>query len=264
MTHDMTLSAQNLSVQFGAREVLHDTGFNALQPGQLTALIGPNAAGKSTLFRTIAGLIKPRRGTAMLGDQNLGELSTRARLKRICFMPQFFTASAALSVFDVVLMAQKQLAGWRVTQADMTAVAQNLQHAGIGHLADANIGELSGGQAQMVSVCQALTRRSDVYLFDEPTSALDLRHQLDVMTRIRTAMQDRHAIGIVALHDLNLAARYADHLILIGDGKILAQGASADVLSDPLIAQTYNVEIETALGPRKDLNVHAYADETAA
>lgn len=260
----MTLSAHDLSVQFGTRIVLHDTGFADLRPGHLTALIGPNAAGKSTLFRTIAGLIKPRRGTVMLGGQDLNMLSTKARLERICFMPQFFSANAALSVFDVVLMAQKQLAGWRVNEDDMTAVAGHLHAAGIGHLADAHIGELSGGQAQMVSICQALTRRSDVYLFDEPTSALDLRHQLDVLTRIRTAMRDRQSIGVVALHDLDLAARYADHLILIGGGKILAQGTPCDVLSDPLIAQTYDVAIETAQGPRKELNVHAYLDETAA
>jgi iron complex transport system ATP-binding protein len=260
----MTLSAQNLNVQFGAKPVLHDTGFEALHLGQLTALIGPNAAGKSTLFRTIAGLIKPRGGTVMLGDQNLAHLNFKTRLQRVCFMPQFFTANAALSVFDVVLMAQKQLSGWRVNDDDMIAVPQNLEAAGIGHLADANIGELSGGQAQMVSVCQALTRRSDVYLFDEPTSALDLRHQLEVLTRIRAAMRDRGAIGIVALHDLNLAAQYADHLILIGQGRVLTQGRPADVLSDPLIAHTYDVAIETASGPRKELNVHTYTNETAA
>lgn len=260
----MTLTAQGLSVQFGSRRVLHDTGFDALRPGRLTALIGPNAAGKSTLFRTIAGLIKSRSGIISLSGKNLAELNVKARLERVCFMPQFFTANAALSVFDVVLMAQKQLAGWRVNADDMAAVAQHLHDSGIGHLADANIGELSGGQAQMVSICQALTRRSDVYLFDEPTSALDLRHQLDVMTRIRTAMQERNAIGIVALHDLNLAARYADHLLLIGNGKIRAQGAPLHVLSDPLIAQTYDVAIETTHGPRKELNVHAYVDDTAA
>ncbi len=256
----MTLSANNLSVLFGSRRVLHDTGFDALQPGQLTALIGPNAAGKSTLFRTIAGLVTAKSGTVMLGGQNLDQLSARKRLQQVCFMPQFFTANAALSVFDVVLMAQKQLAGWRVRTEEMTAVAQNLHDAGIGHLADAYIGELSGGQAQMVSVCQALTRQSEVYLFDEPTSALDLRHQLDVMTRIRDAMRARGAVGVMALHDLNLAARYADHLVLIGGGKILAQGSPDQVLSDPVIAQTYDVEIQTALGPRKELNVHAYAD----
>lgn len=260
----MTLSAQGLSVQFGARQVLHDTGFDALRQGQLTALIGPNAAGKSTLFRTIAGLIKPQSGTVSIHGQDLPQLGVKARLDRVCFMPQFFTANAALSVFDVVLMAQKQLAGWRVSTDDMTAVAQHLHNSGIGHLAEANIGELSGGQAQLVSVCQALTRKADVYLFDEPTSALDLRHQLEVMTRIRTAIKDRNAIGIVALHDLNLAARYADHLLLIGNGKIRAQGAPTEVLSDPLIAETYEVAIETAHGPRKELNVHAYVEHSAA
>jgi iron complex transport system ATP-binding protein len=260
----MTLSAQKLSVTFGARTVLHDTGFDALKPGQLTALIGPNAAGKSTLFRTIAGLVTSDRGTVCLGNQDLSQINLKTRLQRVCFMPQFFTASAALTVFDVVLLAQKQLAGWRVREYDMIAVAQNLEDAGIGHLAEANIGELSGGQAQMVSVCQALTRQADVYLFDEPTSALDLHHQLNVLTRIKDAMAKREAIGLVALHDLNLAARYADHLLLIGQGKIIAQGAPVDVLSDPLIAQTYGVTIEVAQGPRQELNVHAYANETAA
>ena len=260
----MTLDAQNLSVSFGARTVLHDTGFEALQPGQLTALIGPNAAGKSTLFRAIAGLVTPDHGTVRLGDQDLSQINLKTRLQRVCFMPQFFTASAALTVFDVVLMAQKQLAGWRVREDDMIAVAQNLEDAGIGHLAEANIGELSGGQAQMVSVCQALTRQADVYLFDEPTSALDLHHQLNVLTRIKDAMRNRGAIGLVALHDLNLAARYADHLLLIGQGKIIAQGRPVDVLSDPLIAQTYGVTIQVAQGPRQELNVHAYTDETAA
>ena len=245
----MTFSAQGIEVSFGTRTVLSDTGFEALQPGQLTALIGPNAAGKSTLFRTLAGLVKPQKGTMMLDGSDLSELTLQRRLQRICFMPQFFTANAALSVFDVVLMAQKQLAGWRVSGDD-----------GIGHLAEANIGELSGGQAQMVSGCQALIRQAEVYLFDEPTSALDLRHQLNVMDQIKTAMKERGAIGIVALHDLNLAARYADHLLLIGSGQILAQGAPDVVLSDPLIATTYDVAIQTGEGPRNELNVHAYAD----
>lgn len=256
----MSLTANDINVTFGTRTVLRDTGFAALQTGHLTALIGPNAAGKSTLFRTVAGLIKPSAGQIDLDGQDLSKLTIQKRLKRICFMPQFFTANAALSVFDVVLMAQKQLSGWRVSQADMTAVASTLDEAGIGHLADANIGDLSGGQAQMVSVCQALIRRSQVYLFDEPTSALDLRHQLDVMSRIKATMQERGTIGIVAMHDLNLAARYADHLLLIGSGRILAQGRPDIVLSDPLIAETYDVAVQTGTGPREELNVHAYAD----
>lgn len=253
------LSVSALSFSYGTRPILQDVSFKASRPGQVTALIGPNAAGKSTLFKSIAGLLKPSSGEVILNDTNLANLSTQERLKRVCFMPQFFAANAALTVFDVVMMAQKNLLGWRVSDEDSRLVAQALDSCGIGHLAEAYVGELSGGQSQMVSVAQALVRRSEAYLFDEPTSALDLRHQLDVLGRIRSAIQDRNAVGMIALHDLNLAARFADHLILIGQGRILAQGKPYDVLSDPMIASTYGVDVELSTGPRKDLLVHAYA-----
>ncbi|WP_299471789.1 ABC transporter ATP-binding protein [uncultured Roseibium sp.] len=253
------LTAENLTFSYGARRIFDGVGFDPIIPGQLTALIGPNAAGKSTLFRLIAGLLKPETGKVHLGDTDLDTLSTRRRLERVCFMPQFFTANAALSVFDVVMMAHKQLKGWRVSENDMIIVGTALQEAGIGHLSEAYVSELSGGQSQMVSVTQALIRKSDVYLFDEPTSALDLRHQLEVLGQIKSAVADRDAIGVVALHDLNLAARFADNLILIGEGRILAQGPPAEVLRADAISNTYGVAIETTIGPREELIVHAYA-----
>ncbi|MEM1236490.1 MAG: ABC transporter ATP-binding protein [Pseudomonadota bacterium] len=253
------LSASGLNFAYGSRPILRDAGFEDLKPGQLTALIGPNASGKSTLFRTISGLLKPSSGTVHLGDTDLATLSTRERLRRVCFMPQFFAANAALTVFDVVMMAQKNLSGWRVNSDDMEAVGQALHSAGIGHLAEAYISELSGGQSQMVSVAQALIRLSDVYLFDEPTSALDLNHQLSVLSQIKTAVIERQAVGIIALHDLNLAARFADRLLLLSGGRILADGAPADVLPIPELAATYGVDIEITQGPRKDITVHAYS-----
>ncbi|MEO9650121.1 MAG: ABC transporter ATP-binding protein [Roseobacter sp.] len=253
------LSAENLTFSYSARPVLKNLAFDALPTGKLTVLIGPNAAGKSTLFRLIAGLAKPKTGQIMLNGENLGNLSTRERLKRICFMPQYFAANAALTVFDVVMMSRKQLRGWRVSEADMQAVGTALAQAGIGHLSEAYVSELSGGQSQMVSVAQALIRSSDVYLFDEPTSALDLGHQLDVLGRIKSAMTTRGSIGIVALHDLNLAARFADHLILLGHGRILAHGAPDVVLRSSAISEIYKVDVEIAQGPREDLTVHAYA-----
>lgn len=253
------LTVKDLAFSYGSRRIFDGVDLDPIVPGRLTALIGPNAAGKSTLFRLIAGLLKTERGSVHLGDVDLATLSTRARLERVCFMPQFFTANAALTVFDVVMMAHKQLKGWRVNEADMIAVGTALQGAGIGHLSEAYVSELSGGQSQMVSVTQALIRKSDVYLFDEPTSALDLRHQLDVLGQIRSAIAQRGAIGVVALHDLNLAARFADHLILLGEGRILAQGSPAEVLQAEAISNTYGVAIETSRGPREELIVHAYA-----
>ncbi|MBG6146898.1 iron complex transport system ATP-binding protein [Labrenzia sp. EL_208] len=253
------LSAENISFSYGSRQIFDAIAFEPIVPGQLTALIGPNAAGKSTLFRLIAGLLPLQSGKVHLGNIDLDSLSTRARLKRVCFMPQFFTANAALTVFDVVMMAHKQLKGWRVSDADMIAVGTALHEAGIGHLAEAYVSELSGGQSQLVSVTQALIRNSDVYLFDEPTSALDLRHQLDVLGQIKSAVVRRGAVGVVALHDLNLAARFADNLILLGEGRILAQGSPRQVLRANAIAKTYGVAIETSQGPREELIVHAYA-----
>ena len=255
----MTLSAQNLTFAYGTRPVLQEAGFAALQPGHLTALIGPNASGKSTLFRVIAGLLTPVVGTVTLADTDLATLPLRTRLGRVCFMPQFFAANAALTVFDVVMMARKNLSGWRVTPEDTEAVGEALYNARIGHLSEAYISELSGGQAQMVSVAQALIRQADVYLFDEPTSALDLHHQLAVLGRVRDTIAARGAIGIVALHDLNLAARFADRLILLNHGQVVAQGAPREVLQKPEIAQTYGVDIHITTGPKEDLVVHAYA-----
>ncbi|WP_298818319.1 ABC transporter ATP-binding protein [uncultured Roseibium sp.] len=252
------LSAEGLSFSYGPRQIFNQVDVGPVKSGQLTALIGPNASGKSTLFRLIAGLLSVEAGRVRLDETDLASLSTRARLKRICFMPQFFTANAALTVFDVVMMAHKQLQGWRVSEADMISVGTALEAAGIGHLAEAYVSELSGGQSQMVSVAQALIRNSDVYLFDEPTSALDLRHQLEVLQQIRSAVIARNAIGIVALHDLNLAARFADNLILLGNGRILAQGSPAEVLRKQSIADTYGVAIETSTGPRQEIVVHAY------
>lgn len=253
------LRIDTLSFAYGARPVLEEVSLAPLQPGTLTALIGPNASGKSTLFRCIAGLLKPASGSVWLGDTDLATLRSKARLQRVCIMPQFFAANAALTVFDVVLMAHKNLSGWRVLPSDVSAVAAALEAGGIEHLADAYIGELSGGQAQMVSVAQSLVRRSEVYLFDEPTSALDLRHQLDVLAQIRAQMIARNAIGIVALHDLNLAARFADHLILLGEGRVRVQGAPADVLGTPDLSDVYRVAIEVAQGPKQEISVHAYA-----
>lgn len=254
----MTLAVTNLCHHYGARQVLHNATFAAAAPGSLTAMIGPNAAGKSTLFRAVAGMIRPASGQITLEGADLAAMPARSRTRLIGFMPQSFTSNAALTVFEVVMLARKQLSGWTVAREDIHAVAALLEKMGIAHLAQAHVGEISGGQGQMVSAAQALIREPRVFLFDEPTSALDLRRQLELMSLIRDETRARNVTSIVALHDLNLAGRFADELLLVRQGQILAQGTPDSVLGDARVGETYGVGLDLISHPKGGLHVSAY------
>ncbi|NBC48984.1 MAG: ATP-binding cassette domain-containing protein [Gammaproteobacteria bacterium] len=240
----MSLHVRGLDFAYPAKPVLQGIDTGALAAGQLTALLGPNAAGKSTLFRCIAGLLPPQAGEIQLGEARLHDLPRAERIRRVCYMPQTFSSSAALTVFEVVLLARKHLQDWQVRDDDVAIVERLLQRCGLVHLAERYIGELSGGQQQMVSICQAMLRPADVFLLDEPTSALDLRHQLEMMQTLRDLTSERQVVTIAAMHDLNLAARFANHLLLMRAGRILAAGPKEEILSSPVLAETYGVKIE--------------------
>ncbi|MEM7024490.1 MAG: ABC transporter ATP-binding protein [Pseudomonadota bacterium] len=241
----MSLSVRALSFSYGKQApVLRDVRIEPITPGRLTALIGPNAAGKSTLFRCIAGILPCPQATVYLDDDDLALSSRREWSKQVCFVPQGFMTSAALTVFDLVLLARKHLSGWRVTSQDIDASETVLLKLGIGHLAETYVGDLSGGQQQMVSLSQALVREPALFLLDEPTSALDLRHQLEIMTVIRDVTSERGITTIVALHDLNLAARFADEMILMREGEIAATGPPKDILCSQELEDTYGVNLD--------------------
>lgn len=244
----MTLKIHDLSFSYPNKPVLNAITTGEIPSGQLTALLGPNAAGKSTFFRCIAGLQKPQTGHITLDDKDLQAIHQSERIQNICYMPQNFSSSAALTVFEVILLARKHLGNWHIVEDDIKAVTHILERFGIADLAAQYISELSGGQQQIVALCQAMIRPTRIFLLDEPTSALDLRHQLEVMQTLSTITTERKAITIAAMHDLNLAARFADHIILMKAGKILAAGNKDKILTSPELAQTYgvNIELQTA------------------
>ncbi|MEL6964770.1 MAG: ABC transporter ATP-binding protein, partial [Pseudomonadota bacterium] len=170
----MSLNVKGLSFAYSkGKSVLYDVHFDIASTDRLIALIGPNAAGKSTLFRCIAGMLRPASGTVFLNHDDMTAVDRRDWSKRICYMPQSTASSAALTVFDVVLIARKHLSGWRIADDDIETTEKLLARLGIEHLADSYVGDLSGGQQQMVSIAQALVRNPNVFLLDEPTSALD-------------------------------------------------------------------------------------------
>ena len=240
----MTLRVRGLSFGYPGKPVLHEVETGELPCGKLTALLGPNAAGKSTLFRCLAGLLAPRAGIVVLGADDLHAMGRAQRIRDVCYMPQSYVSTAALTVFEVVLLARKHQADWRVADADLAAVSGLLARFGVEHLADRYIGELSGGQQQLVALCQAMVRPGRLFLLDEPTSALDLRHQLEVMQTLCSITAERGAVTIAAMHDLNLAARFADHIVLMKDGRVIASGPKERILASPELGWTYGVTIE--------------------
>ena len=253
----MSLSLNDINMSYGKNQVLFDVSIKNVKRGEFVGLIGPNASGKSTLFRTITGLVKPSVGNVVLDDTDLGGLRRSERARRVAYMPQAFGCNAALTVFESVLLALKQTTGWRVKAENLTRVEEVLSELSLTNIAGRGIGVLSGGQAQMVAVAQTLVRDPALVLLDEPTSALDLHHQLSILTAIRKSIHSREMIGIAALHDLNLAAQFCDRLILIREGRIAADGLPKEVLALDEIGKTYKVTTHLNHTKRGSLFVEA-------
>ncbi len=253
----MSLTIDHITAGYGRKTVLRDVSIKNIQGGTFVGLIGPNASGKSTLFKTLAGLIKPSTGRICIDDQDITTLGRKERARRVAYMPQAFGCNALLTVFESVLLALKQTNGWRVYDDNLDRVAQALHALGLSHLSDRGISDLSGGQAQMVAVAQTLVREPEVILLDEPTSALDLHHQLSVMTSVRAEAQRRQPVVMAALHDLNLAAKFCDRLVLLRNGEILADGAPEKILALSEIGETYRVQTSLEFTQSGDLYVDA-------
>ena len=257
----MALAIHDLSFRYGASPVLERLSTGELPRGKLAALVGPNGAGKSTLFRCAAGLLRPQAGSATLDGADLAPLTGRERARKIFYLSQDTEARVALSVFDIILLARKSLhRGFALAASpnDMRAVEAVIAELGLDAFASRDIGTLSGGQRQLAAIGQALVREPDVLLLDEPTSALDVRRQLDVMAIIREATRRRGIVTVAAIHDLSLAARFADRVLVMNDGRIAQAGAPADVLAHPAVSETYAVGVHLERSARGTLLVEPY------
>ena len=233
---------EDLQAGYGKRAIVRDLSFGPLQGGSITALVGPNAAGKSTFLRAIAGLI-PARGRVWLDGDDLLTIRAPARARRLAFMPQALPTGVALNVLESVIHARRASAGGLFSEnaAAETALAM-LKHLGIAPLALEGLDRLSGGQKQLVSLAQALVRQPRLLLLDEPTSALDLRYQVEVMATLRTFAATTGAAVLIVLHDLALAARWAEQIILMSAGRIYTAGAPAVAITPQSLADVYKVD----------------------
>lgn len=234
----MILEARELRFSYGSLPVLQGVDIR-IGPG-ITAIIGPNAAGKSTLLKCLAGLLRPH-GDLRLDQRKLESIPREEFTRVVSYLPQDFSTRAVLTVFETVLLGRLHRLGWHVQHEDVQAVEALLEELGLADLSERNIGELSGGQRQMVTIAQALAREPTVLLMDEPTSSLDLRHQFEVCALVRAVTAARGISAAVAMHDLNMAARFADTIYILENGRVRSSGPPAEVLTEEAIASVYRV-----------------------
>ncbi|WP_205254326.1 ABC transporter ATP-binding protein [Halorubellus sp. JP-L1] len=235
-----------------------------LPAGEVTALVGPNGSGKSTLLKAMADQLAPERGGVLLDGDEIRSLETKTLARRLGLLSQHNKAPESLSVEDLAYHGRYPYRGFfeSVTEADHEAVERAIGLAGVDHLRDSEMSNLSGGQKQLAWIAMVLAQDTDVLLLDEPTNHLDLHHQLRVMEVLRSLNEDAGVtIGIV-LHDVGQAARFADNLIAMKDGELYDWGPPRDVVTEALLADVFEVDAtvdsESPTGPH--ISPHAALD----
>ncbi|MCW4385918.1 ABC transporter ATP-binding protein [Salinibacterium sp. SYSU T00001] len=242
MTTTHTLQAEQLTLGYGDRTVIE--GLNLTVPaGRITAIVGPNACGKSTLLRSMSRLLAPRHGQVLLDGRQVHRMPAKELARTLGLLPQSPIAPDGITVADLVGRGRHPHHGvfTRWTHDDDVAVAEALEATETLELSDRPVDELSGGQRQRVWIAMALAQQTDVLLLDEPTTFLDVSHQLDVLDLLVDLNQRRGTTIVMVLHDLNMAARYADHLIALDAGRVHAAGAPEEVLTAECVQAVFGI-----------------------
>jgi iron complex transport system ATP-binding protein len=245
-----SLDAHGLTAGYGPESVLRGIDLD-IPPGGFTVIVGPNACGKSTLLRTLGRMLAPRSGAVLLDGALIHSLPTKTVARTLGLLPQSPVAPEGLVVSDLVARGryphQRLLRPW--TDEDQEAVLQAMETADVTDLAERVVDELSGGQRQRVWLAMALAQRTPLLLLDEPTTYLDIAHQIDVLD----LCDDLHRSGqtiVAVLHDLNLAFRYATHVVVMSDGRIAARGAPEDIVDANLIGDVFDLPCEVRPDPQ--------------
>lgn len=242
----MTLELDNAGFKTKNRWLVRGAALR-LSPGTFTALVGPNGSGKSTILRLLAGLWKLSEGKVLLDGKNLNALPRREIAKQIAYTPQDTTFEFAFTVRDVVMMGRHPHLGRfeREKTRDINAVEAAMERCDCANFANRFVNELSGGERQRVILARSLATEADIILMDEPLASLDLSHSFDVLNICRDLAKSGKTIAL-AIHDLNLAARYASNVVLVANGRVAAVGTAEEVLTDDLIGQVFGVSTSRA------------------
>lgn len=237
------MHVENLTLAYGADEPVVAGLSLEVPAGQVTAVVGPNGSGKSTLLRGMSRLLKPSSGRVLLDGKDIHELPARELARQLGVLPQGPVTPEGITAAELVSRGRHPHRGLfaRLTPEDQQAIEDALDAVELAELRDRPVDQLSGGQRQRVWIAMVLAQGTQHLLLDEPTTYLDLAHAVDVMNVVHAAAHTSGRTVVTVLHDLTLAAQYADHLVVMGDGKIAAQGRPVDILSEQLLADVFGL-----------------------
>ncbi|AFR09252.1 ABC transporter ATP-binding protein [Nocardiopsis alba] len=250
MTTDRTLLVEDLTLGYRDRTVIDSLDLG-VPPGRITAIVGANACGKSTLLRSMSRLLSPKEGRVLLDGREVHRMPSKELARTLGLLPQSPIAPEGITVGDLVGRGrhphQRVLSRW--SREDDEAVAAALDSTGTADLVDRAVDELSGGQRQRVWIAMALAQRTDLLLLDEPTTFLDVSHQVEVLDLLTDLNRTLGTTIVLVLHDLNLAARYADHLVALADGRLYAEGEPERVLTPETVEAVFGLRSRIITDP---------------
>ncbi|RCS44628.1 ABC transporter ATP-binding protein [Bremerella cremea] len=250
MTHANRLYCDQLTLAYDQTEVVHQLSLE-IPVGQITTLIGPNGCGKSTLLKGLARLLRPKQGAAYLDGKAIHLQSTRQVARQLGVLLQNPEAPEGLTVRELLALGRYPHQGFfgSITSADESKIDQALHVAGIEHLAERPLGELSGGQRQLAWIAMVLAQDTEIILLDEPTTFLDMVHQLEVLDVLDRLQREQARTIVLVLHDINHAARYSHHLVAIEDGTIVDQGSPRQIVTPQLLANVFRIAASVLIDP---------------
>ena len=237
----MQINIKGLQFSYTSVPILDDINLN-LDGKKLVSILGPNGVGKSTLIHCINKILTPKGGVVLMDGKDVKEITVKEMSKIVGYVPYSANDSFPLSVVDTVLMGRHPHSKWGSLDNDLRIVYETLEQLGITHLAMRSFNELSAGQHQKVMLARGLVQEPEVLLLDEPTSNLDVRHQIDVTKLLKKMVSEKGILTIMISHDINIAAKYSDEIIMMHDGKIFATGTPEEVITEDNLRIVYGVE----------------------
>jgi iron complex transport system ATP-binding protein len=245
-----SLSAKDLTLSYGDTIIIDNLDIE-IPKGEITVLIGGNGCGKSTLLRSLARLLKPKSGNVLLNGEEIARMKTKDIAKKLAILPQSPVTPEGLTVYELVKQGRhpyrSMMKQW--SREDEEAVQQALESTNIQHLQDRAVDSLSGGQRQRAWIALTLAQQTDIILLDEPTTYLDMTHQIEILDLLFDLNEQKGHTVVMVLHDLNLASRYAHHMVAVKDKKIYAQGRPEDIITCELVQDVFNMKCNISCDP---------------